>query len=143
MEKIKGVIFLLESLFKNSKKQLIGKQIVVQPDEVFSLLEKLSDAVEEFEKLHETQKNKLEKLDSFDFEEDQLGSQNQLIDIQKEMVRLKKDANDYADNVLSRLQLSITKLQQNVIKMEKNITEGRKLIQQNQMNQMKGQTHET
>jgi cell division septum initiation protein DivIVA len=142
MEKIKGVIFLLESLFKNSKKQLLGKQLVVNPEDVFSLLEKLSDAVNEFEQMHEAQKEQMARLDQFDFHDDNQESQTQLIDIQKEMVRLKKDANDYADSVLSRLQLSITKLQQNVIKMEKNITEGRKLIQQNQMSQMKGDAHE-
>ena len=142
MEKIKGVIFLLESLFKNSKKQLLGKQLVVNPEDVFSLLEKLSDAVNEFEQMHNEQKEQIARLDQFDFHDDKQESQTQLIDIQKEMVRLKKDANDYADSVLSRLQLSITKLQQNVIKMEKNITEGRKLIQQNQMSQMKGDAHE-
>ena len=142
MEKIKGVIFLLESLFKNSKKQLLGKQLVVNPEDVFSLLEKLSDALNEFEQMHNEQKEQMARLDQFDFYDAKQEPQTQLIDIQKEMVRLKKDANDYADSVLSRLQLSITKLQQNVIKMEKNITEGRKLIQQNQMSQTKGDAHE-
>jgi phage host-nuclease inhibitor protein Gam len=130
---------LLESLFKSSKKSFIGKDLVLNPNDAFALLEKLTDAVNEFE-----QQLSQDQSQFGDHHDLQPSSQtgDQLIDIQKEMLRLKKDANDYADSVLARLQLSITKLQQNVIKMEKNITEGRKLIQQNQVSHMKGDSHE-
>ena len=57
---------------------------------------------------------------------------------------MKQDANEYADGILSRLQLLVTKLQKNVIKIESNITEGRKLIEQKQLSQhVKGETYET
>ncbi|MEK9726575.1 MAG: DUF2524 family protein [Candidatus Margulisiibacteriota bacterium] len=140
MEKIKGVVFLLESLFKSSKKQLLGKQVLVNPEDVFSLLQKLSDAVNEFEQ--ELSESKVNQIHANDIGFSTDNAQSMMVDTRKEMYRLKKDANDYADGVLSRLQLSVTKLQQNVIKMEKNITEGRKLIQQQQVDQMRGEIDE-
>ncbi len=138
MDKIKGVIFLLESLFKSSKKQLFSNQIVVDPKEVFSLINKLTDAVNEYEK------NKDIISDDFYQATSSMSQSNsQLVDAQKEMFKLKQDANDYADGILSRLQLLVTKLQKNVIKIEKNISEGRKLIEQKQVSQMKGDKYET
>ena len=139
MDKIKGVVFLIESLIKSSKKQLLSKQILIDPDELSGLLHKLTEAIDEYELSNST-------VDQGPLEPTHLNNaspsnadQTTVIDIQKEMIRLKKDANDYADSVLSRLQLAVTKLQQNVIKMETNITEGRKLIQQKQLDHMKGE----
>ena len=65
-----------------------------------------------------------------------------MMDAKKEILKFKQDANDYADSVLSRLQLLVTKMQKNVIKMEKNILEGRKLIEQKQLTSMKGDSNE-
>ena len=138
MDKIKGVIFLLESLFKSSKKQLFSNQIVVDPKEVFSLINKLTDAVNEYEKNKEIISD-----DFYQATSSMSQSNSQLVDAQKEMFKLKQDANDYADGILSRLQLLVTKLQKNVIKIEKNISEGRKLIEQKQVSQMKGDKYET
>ena len=136
MDKIKGIIFLLESLFKSSKKQMLSNKLLVDPKEVFSLIEKLNDAVFELEK------QKVPVMDQFYQASDVTLQDTELVDAQKEMLRLKQDANEYADGILSRLQLLATKMQKNVIKIEKNITEGRKLIEQKQMAQMKGETHE-
>ena len=137
MDKIKGIIFLLESLFKSSKKQMLSNKLLVDPKEAFSLIEKLNEAVLELEKQQEP------VMDQFYQASDVVSAPNtELVDAQKEMLRLKQDANDYADGILSRLQLLATKMQKNVIKIEKNISEGRKLIEQKQMAQMKGETHE-
>ena len=136
MDKIKGIIFLLESLFKSSKKQMLSNKLLVDPKEAFSLIEKLNEAVLDLEKQNEP------VMDHFYQASDVTLQDTELVDAQKEMVRLKQDANDYADGILSRLQLLATKLQKNVIKIEKNISEGRKLIEQKQMAQMKGEIHE-
>ena len=135
MDKIKGIVFLLESLIKSSKKQFLSKQILIDPVEMQGLLDKLSDAINELEH----SQNQEPVTVSSPQPEDVINDQAAVVDIQKEMIRLKKDANEYADGVLSRLQLAVTKLQQNVIKMETNIAEGRKLIQQKQLDQMKGE----
>lgn len=140
MEKVKGIIFLLESLFKSSKKQLLSKQLIINPDDVFSLLEKLNDAVNELET--SLAEENVQEINANDVSFSNGDANGTIVDTQKEMLRLKKDANDYADGVLSRLQLSVTKMQQNVIKIEKNISEGRRLIQQQQINQMKGESNE-
>ncbi len=136
MDKIKGIIFLLESLFKSSKKQMLSNKLLVDPKEAFSLIEKLNEALLELEKQQEP------VMDQFYQASDVSLPNTELVDAQKEMLRLKQDANDYADGILSRLQLLATKMQKNVIKIEKNISEGRKLIEQKQMAQMKGETHE-
>ncbi|MGC6367256.1 MAG: hypothetical protein ACON35_04575 [Candidatus Marinamargulisbacteria bacterium] len=138
MDKIKGVVFLIESLIKSSKKQLLSKQILIDPDELGGLLNKLTEAIDEYELSNRSSDQGL-NTDHLNNPSTPVIDQPDIIDIQKEMIRLKKDANDYADSVLSRLQLAVTKLQQNVIKMETNITEGRKLIQQKQLDQMKGE----
>ena len=140
MEKVKGIIFLLESLFKSSKKQLLSKQLIINPDDVFSLLEKLNDAVNELET--SLAEENVQEINANEVSFSNGDANGTIVDTQKEMLRLKKDANDYADGVLSRLQLSVTKMQQNVIKIEKNISEGRRLIQQQQINQMKGESNE-
>ncbi|MGA0241537.1 MAG: hypothetical protein ACO3K7_00890 [Candidatus Marinamargulisbacteria bacterium] len=134
MEKVRGVIFLLESLFKNAKTQLFSKHLLVHPDDIFPLIEKLMAAVSDIEKTMADQTVDRETPNE---------PATELVDTQKEVVRLKKEANTYADDILSRLQLAVTKLQQNTIKMEKNITEGRKLIQKKQLNYLKGESNET
>ena len=133
MDKIKGIVFLLESLIKSSKKQFLSKQILIDPVEMQGLLDKLTAAIDDYELIQNQPPIPSPQP------EDLNNDQSAVVDIQKEMIRLKKDANDYADGVLSRLQLAVTKLQQNVIKMETNISEGRKLIQQKQLDQMKGE----
>ena len=138
MEKIKGVIFLIESLLNTSKRSLFSKNIVLPANDMFALISKLKDAVQAVEEdisIHTSLQT--ETL------ENGRGDINQpIVDAKKEVFKLKKEANDYADSVLSRLQLAITKLQQNVIKMEKNIVEGRNLIQQKKIQQMKGESDE-
>ena len=92
--------------------------------------------------MDEYEKNKESISDDFYQTPSQAQPNTQLVDAQKEMFKLKQDANEYADGVLSRLQLLVTKLQKNVIKIEKNISEGRKLIEQKQVAQMKGEKFE-
>ena len=115
---------------------MLSKHVIIDPAEIKSLLDKLSDAIQEYEDNH-SQESIVPPVSTEQPQES--NDQTSVINIQKEMIRLKKDANDYADGVLSRLQLAVTKLQQNVIKIETNISEGRKLIQQKQLDQMKGE----
>ena len=49
MDNIKGIIFSLEALFKSSKKKLLSDQIVVDPKQLYVLLDKLKDAIEDYE----------------------------------------------------------------------------------------------
>tara|TARA_Y100001935_G_C17252020_1_gene481514 strand:- start:222 stop:635 length:414 start_codon:yes stop_codon:yes gene_type:complete len=137
MDKLKGIIFLLESLFKSSKKQMLSNKLLVDPDEAYSIIKKLNDAVSEIEHQNESMSDHFYQAANVQM------TDTELLDTKKEMLRLKQDANEYADGILSRLQLLATKLQKNVIKIEKNIAEGRKLIEQKQLSQTKGETYET
>lgn len=137
MDKLKGIIFLLESLFKSSKKQMLSSKLLVDPDEAYSIIKKLNDAVSEIEHQNQSMTDHFYQATTIQMKD------SELLDTKKEMLRLKQDANEYADGILSRLQLLATKLQKNVIKIEKNISEGRKLIEQKQLSQMKGETYET
>jgi len=137
MDKLKGIIFLLESLFKSSKKQMLSNKLLVDPDKAYSIIKKLNDAVSEIEHQNESMSDHFYQATNIQM------TDTELLDTKKEMLRLKQDANEYADGILSRLQLLATKLQKNVIKIEKNIAEGRKLIEQKQLSQTKGETYET
>ena len=137
MDKLKGIIFLLESLFKSSKKQMLSNKLLVDPDKAYSIIKKLNDAVSEIEHQNESMSDHFYQAANVQM------TDTELLDTKKEMLRLKQDANEYADGILSRLQLLATKLQKNVIKIEKNIAEGRKLIEQKQLSQTKGETYET
>ena len=136
MDKLKGIIFLLESLFKSSKKQMLSNKLLVDPDEAYSMIKKLNEAVSEIERQNQSMSNQFYRATNVQM------TDTELLDTKKEMLRMKQEANEYADGILSRLQLLATKLQKNVIKIEKNITEGRKLIEQKQLSQMKGETYE-
>ena len=139
MDNIKGIIFSLEALFKSSKKKLLSDQIVVDPKQLYVLLDKLKDAIEDYEAKQKQYSNHyFEQADNVE------ADPGEVIDAKKIAFKMKQDANEYADGILSRLQLLVTKLQKNVIKIESNITEGRKLIEQKQLSQhVKGETYET
>jgi len=137
MDKVKGIVFLIESLLKSSKKQLLSNKLVVDSNEIFSLINKLNDALLDHEKNND-QRQLYQANDIAINTQD-----SELMDAKKQVLKLKQDANEYADSILSRLQLIVTKLQKNVIKIEKNISEGRRLIEEKQLAYIKGETHET
>ena len=139
MDNIKGIIFSLEALFKSSKKKMFSDQIMVEPKQLFVLMDKLKDAIDDYEsKQKQLANHYFEQPDNVDVDP------GEVIDAKKVAFKMKQDANEYADGILSRLQLLVTKLQKNVIKIEANITEGRKLIEQKQLSQhVKGESYET
>ena len=49
MDKLKGIIFLLDSLFKSSKKSMFSNKILVDSKEAFELIDKLNQALSEFD----------------------------------------------------------------------------------------------
>ncbi|MBL6722520.1 MAG: hypothetical protein ISQ13_00770 [Candidatus Margulisbacteria bacterium] len=136
MDKIKGIIFLLESLVNTGKKQWMSNNISIDKSEALSLINKLTEAVDAYE-------NEEKQSTTYHANDIDMRVQNTaFLDTKKEVLKLKQDANEYADAILSRLQLLVTKLQKNVIKIEKNITEGRHLIEEKQLANMKGDDHE-
>lgn len=138
MDTIKGLLFSLESQLKTAKPSLFKRYIMVSSKDALSIIEKLKQAIDAYDQ-------SLADPASVSYNDPHLAvdESSLLVTVQKETVRLKKEANDYVDDVLSRLQLSVTKMQQHIIKIEKNIVEGRKLIQKKQRDHIKGDTNET
>jgi hypothetical protein len=142
MDNIKGIIFLLESLLKESKKAMFSNNISVDANKVNQLVEKLKEAINTHEATQKTGQVQQYAVEHATQQSGQTQENNiEVIDAQKVAFKMKKDADDYADGILSRLQLLVTKMQTNVIKMEKNISEGRRLIEQKHL-QHKGETYE-
>ena len=138
LDNIKGIIFSLEALFKSSKKKMFSEQLLVDPKQLFVLIDKLKDSLDEYEeKQKQVVHQYYDQVDEVDVDP------TEVIDAKKMAFKMKQEANEYADGILSRLQLLVTKLQKNVIKIEANITEGRKHIEQKQLSQhSKGDHHE-
>jgi hypothetical protein len=142
MDNIKGIIFSLESLLKESKKAILSNKIAVDANKINQLVEKLKEAINTHETTQQTGQETQYTVGHATQQSPQLQENNtEVIDAQKVAFKMKKDADDYADGILSRLQLLVTKMQTNVIKMEKNISEGRRLIEQKHL-QHKGETYE-
>ena len=135
IDRIKGIVFSLESMVNSAKKQLFGNQILLSQSELSQLITKLTTAIEELEVSKLTQPTQMQN-ESIHQQPIDPQEQNTL-NSQKVAFKIKREANDYADGVLSRLQLLTTKLQTNIIKIESNINEGRKLIEQHQHQQNK------
>jgi hypothetical protein len=142
MDNIKGIIFSLESLLKTSKKAMLSNKIAVDANKINQLVEKLKEAIGTYETTQKTVQAPQYAVEHATQHAPQSPENNtEVIDAQKVAFKMKKDADDYADGILSRLQLLVTKMQTNVIKMEKNISEGRRLIEQKHL-QHKGETYE-
>jgi glycine/serine hydroxymethyltransferase len=118
---------------------MFSESILVEPKQLFVLMDKLKDAIDEYESKQQQHMNQF-----YEPQTSEEPNPGEVIDAKKVAFRMKQEANEYADGILSRLQLLVTKLQKNVIKIEANITEGRKLIEQKQLSQhAKGDNYET
>lgn len=140
MNNIRGVIFTIESLVKSAKPSMFSKNVLINPNELFQLIDKLNDAVNAYEKQQEHERISHQPVAHT---QNPVSNEKAVIDAKKVAFQMKQEANEYADGVLSRLQLMITKLQTNVINFEKNILEGRKVIEMQKVKQSKGACHET
>tara|TARA_A100001015_G_scaffold321681_1_gene454023 strand:- start:4198 stop:4602 length:405 start_codon:yes stop_codon:yes gene_type:complete len=133
VDNIKGIVFLLESLITSGKKQWLSDNVIISGPEAIQLIQKLKEALDDVPQAPATELFEAAP---------ELPDDKDIVNAQKVSFKIKQDANEYADGVLSRLQLLVTKLQKNVINVEHNILEGRKLIEQHQLNQNKGENHE-
>jgi predicted nucleic acid-binding Zn-ribbon protein len=139
VETLKGIVYSMVALTNHAKRPFLSRHRMVNADELATLLTKVQSVIQSMEDTAQA----IVPIDTEVSDKMLHDTRHEIVTVHKDMVRLKKEAHDYADGILSRLQLAITKLQQNVIRMEKNIAEGRKLIHEKQLSQMKGDTHET
>ena len=83
---------------------MFSNKILVDSKEAFELIDKLNQALSEFEEVQQSS-------DLFYQATEVTFPESGMLDAKKEILKFKQDANDYADSVLSRLQLLVTKMQ--------------------------------
>jgi len=138
MSKLLGLIEVLESKILDSKKIPLSTKVIIEEQEVLDIFDKMREVIKSEEIINNTIEVK-EKTQA-NTENTQTSAQQQQSNeyIEKELKKIKKlrhGAEDYAQYILSNLQLTVTKMQNNLLKLEKNIESGRNMIEQkNELN---------
>jgi len=143
MSEFLGLIDTLEAAILEAKRIPFSKKIVIDEKQLLTLIDKLRflvrhrDAARKAVDLsgsdpivEHTDNEKNQSLTTTNEEPEKL-----IVEAKRQALIFKKGANEYADNVLARLQLLITKLQKNMIRLEKNIDDGRATIEEVQKRQ--------
>ena len=146
MSEMLGLLDAMESVILEAKKIPFTENIIVEEKQLIDLIDKLRmtiksngdivrQSVDINEEIITTQTNvgdvKIEK----NYQQQQ---ENTLAEAKK----IKEGANEYADYILTSLQLTVTKMQNNLIKLEKNIESGRGIINKNDPQNSNHQTEE-
>ena len=130
MSEILGLLDALESVVLESKKIPLTENIILEERKVIDLIDKIritvnsnGNNVRKTVDINEESSNQ-----SDDIVIDRLKPAQKESDILEEAKKIKEGASEYAEYVLTSLQLTITKMQNNLIKLEKNIESGRNII---------------
>ena len=130
MSEILGLLDALESVVLESKKIPLTENIILEERKVIDLIDKIritvnsnGNNVRKTVDINEESSNQ-----SDDIIIDKLKPTQKESDILEEAKKIKEGASEYAEYVLTSLQLTITKMQNNLIKLEKNIESGRNII---------------
>ena len=130
MSEILGLLDALESVVLESKKIPLTENIILEERKVIDLIDKIritvnsnGNNVRKTVDINEESSNQ-----SDDIVIDKLKPTQKESDILEEAKKIKEGASEYAEYVLTSLQLTITKMQNNLIKLEKNIESGRNII---------------
>ncbi|RAP29844.1 hypothetical protein DID78_03110 [Candidatus Marinamargulisbacteria bacterium SCGC AG-343-D04] len=125
MNKVLGLLDTLESTVLESKKIPMTDKVIVVETQLIDIIDKIrlviksdGDAVENMIDIKKEQQYKEVSYKRVGNSEDELNKAK----------KIKKGAEEYANYVLTNLQLAVTKMQTNLIKLEKNIESSRKVI---------------
>lgn len=132
MHKLFGMLDSLEAIILEGKKIPFSDKVVVNEQQVLQLLDKFRLVLKSEDKMRESGMDMSSgtELLSSDAQVSELmeSSQESVDAIREGALRLRQDAEDYADNVLANLQLMLTKLQKNFITLEKSVESGRLVL---------------
>ncbi|MDA1354584.1 MAG: hypothetical protein O3A01_09025 [bacterium] len=155
MHELLGVIDALEAAISDSKRIPLTGKIAVDEGHILAYVDKLRflaknmeksaarDAVDQTKRddgqptinAQDTQIKTHESPESF--------IENLIVEAKQNAFSIKSGANEYADNVLAKLQLLVTKMQKNLIRLERNIDEGRSMIEEKQKHYLTEEDPET
>lgn len=143
MSKLLGLIDVLESIIDEAKSVPLSTKVIVDEQEILAICEKIREVIKSEEVIENTIEVKDTQqgahssfqTDVSDKKKDVSSTDEWIKEELKKIKKIKNGADDYAEYVLSNLQLTVTKMQNNLIKLEKNIESGRKVIEEkNELN---------
>ena len=131
MSEILGVIDALEGVISDGKKIPMSQSVIVDQKMVYSMLDKLRQLIETQSGGFARQHVGVNTSDAQQAtQEAEQNLQTELIEkAQKEAKEIRDQTDEYADQVLAKLQLMVVKMQQNMIRIEKNLQEGRDYLE--------------
>ena len=135
MSEVLGLLDALESIVLESKKVPFTENIIIEEKKIISLLDKIRLTIKSNGKVvrESVDVNNLQidltqpSIENMKKNEEPLAMQQAT----EEAEKIKKGANEYADYVLTSLQLTVSKMYKNLMTLEKNIESGRTIIDKN------------
>ena len=146
MNEVLGLLDALESIVLESKKIPLTENIIVEEKKLIDLIDKIritintkGNNVRQYVDINEDVDLNLDQSNT----EPNIPKKQSESDILTEAKKIKDGASDYAEYVLTSLQLTVTKMQNNLIKLEKNIESGRHIINNQSSTKNKNKETET
>lgn len=155
MHELLGVIDALEAAITDSKRIPLTGKMAVDEGNILGYVDKLRFLVKNLEKSaarDAVDQGKREGgqpiMNAQDaqfktHESPEAFMENLIVEAKQNAFSIKSGANEYADNVLAKLQLLVTKMQKNLIRLERNIDEGRSMIEEKQKHYLSEEDPET
>lgn len=141
MNDILGLVDSLEATILESPKLPLTDKLVVEEKKILQLVDKVRMAIKNGGiARHSIDINREIQIQEPVQQAVPAPEEVSLSEAHEKARQIKQGANEYAEYVLSNLQLSVSKLQNQLIKLEKNIENGRDVLEQ-QKSEDSGQSH--
>jgi len=134
MSEIAGLVDVIEGLVSDAPRVPFSKKVMVDQQELFALIDKLR-ILTRYSDQSIARDSIAMKANPEDTEENPAAAQatvrvdKQILEKAKEEAEaVVANADQYADALLAKLQLTVTKMQQNLIRLERNLQDGRQLV---------------
>ena len=133
MSEILGILETLEVLVNDAKPVPFSKKVMVNQSRLLELIDKLKFVSKrmEIEAVDATQNVMDNRAATDEFNPAKDSAVQMVVLAKQEAKEIRHSAAEYADNVLSKLQLLVTKMQKNLHRLEDNIKNGRLSMDEN------------
>ncbi len=131
MSEIFGILDILESTIIDGRKIPMTEKVIVDEGHLLTLIEKARVVLKskgEAAWQAVDQGSSPPKLDDLQTPESAL-PEREYDERRSELLRIRDETRQYADNVMAQLQLIVTKMQTQLIKMESTLRNGREIIE--------------
>ena len=128
MNDILGLVDSLEATILESPKVPLTDKLIIEEKKILQLVDKVRLAIKD----GGIARQSIDINKEFSIQDPVqkvVKPQDNISEAQEKARQVKQGANEYAEYVLSNLQLSITKLQNHIVKLEKNIENGREVLE--------------